>query len=63
MHIRSFDNWIKDMVGDLDLINHIEWFPVAKTAVYPDGTEKEFSDDIHCGSDLWDTQVRILVEF
>lgn len=60
MHIRPIDKWIKDVVGDLDLADEIEWFPVSKTAIYSDGSERVFIDDIHCGSDLWETQVSLL---
>lgn len=44
------------MVSDTDIANSIEWHPVRKYAIFPDGREKEFVDDIHCGNDLWEIQ-------
>jgi hypothetical protein len=60
IHIRPLDKWIKDVLGDPDLIDTIEWYPVKKTAIYADGSEREFIDDIHCGAELWETQVLLL---
>lgn len=50
-------DWILEVTRDKELIQDFEWFPVRKYALYDDGREIEFSDDIHCGEDHWDTQV------
>lgn len=56
-HICPVMEWISDLVTDTSLCQVINWFPQKKWLVDKDG-KKELYDDLECGEDWWDKQVR-----
>jgi len=46
--------WIRELVGDSNLAEHLIWYPVRKYMSKGNGAEEvEFWDDIECGRRWW----------
>lgn len=53
--------WISEMVRDSNISRIIKWYP-AKKYIVEEGVQLQMRDDIECGQDWWDIQVRGILE-
>ena len=49
--------WIKETLTSPELASVANWWPTQKY-ICLDGNEEQFLDDVECGEDRWEDQVR-----
>jgi hypothetical protein len=50
--------WLQEFIKDPALAKVFNWYPVRKYLVDEHGKETRLWDDVDCGEDWWDVQVR-----